>query len=245
MWALLLIGWAAGRVYLEWRRSRLPAFDFIIIRVTRLYTQLWHRCRWNRRPAPWPPLGPALIVANHTCSSDPTFILAGSSRLLSFLAAREHYNLHPLARKILDYMRCVPVKRDNRDPRALRQALRRLTEGCAVCLFPEGNLSGVARNRFCVAKPGIAMLALVCRLPVYPVFISGGPRTENLLASWVWPSRRAVRVTYGQPVDLSAYHDRPRNRQLLEETTRFIMQRVQALNPAHRCTQRGRLVRNN
>jgi 1-acyl-sn-glycerol-3-phosphate acyltransferase len=176
-----------------------------------------------------PTEGAALIVANHTCSSDPTFIQGGCPRVLGFLVAREHFNLHPLTRKLLDYQRSVPIQRNGRDVHGLRQALRRLKEGRAVCLFPEGNLSGVARQRSGVARPGVALLALASGAPVYPVHISGGPCTHHLLASWLWPSRRAVRVVFGPPVDLSAYRNRPRSRQLFEEVTRLLMRKIAEL----------------
>ena len=100
-----------------------------------------------------------------------------------------------------------------------------------VCLFPEGGLSGVAKNRMLHAKPGIAFLALVSKAPVYPVYISGGPRTEQLLNSWVRPTPQAVHVTFGRPIDLSAYYDRPRTRKLFEEVTGVIIDHVRHLRP--------------
>jgi 1-acyl-sn-glycerol-3-phosphate acyltransferase len=228
MWALAVVLGAGLALLVRWRRSRLTWKDFVILHGTRVYCRLWHRwtCRWL---APLPRHGPALIIANHTCSADPNFIMAGSPRLLSFLVAREHFDLHPRTRAFLDYLQCVPVTRNGPDPVALRLALRRLAAGRAVCVFPEGNLSGVKRNRLLPAKPGVAYLALRARAPVHPVFIMGGPRTERLLASWLWPSPKAVRVIFGPPVDLSAYHDKPLSRPIIEEVTTLLMERVEAL----------------
>jgi 1-acyl-sn-glycerol-3-phosphate acyltransferase len=96
-------------------------------------------------------------------------------------------------------------------------------------LFPEGNLSGVGRNRMVHAKPGAALLALRSRAPVIPVAIRGGPRTHKLLYSWLMPSPRATRAVFGKPIDLSAYYDRPRNRQTLEEVRDVIQRHVAEL----------------
>jgi 1-acyl-sn-glycerol-3-phosphate acyltransferase len=230
MWSLAVATLTAMVVLVRWRRSQRLFLDFVILGVTRGYTHLWHRWSSNG-PAPLPVTGPAILVANHTCSADATFLTAGSPRLISFAASREHFNLHPLARRLLDYLRCVPVTRNSRDAVAARMLVRRLAEGCAVCIFPEGNLSGVARNRVPAGKHGAAFLALVSEAPVFPAYIAGGPRTDQLLESWVWPSRRAVRVIYGLPVDLSAYYGRPRTRRLLEEVTGLLQQRILELQP--------------
>ena len=168
-------------------------------------------------------------MSNHTCSADATFLLAASNRTIGFLVAYEHFNVHPFAHAILKHLNCVPVTRTGQDPLALRRALRNLKRGELVGLFPEGNLSGVALNRQRPAKAGAAFLALSSRLPVYPVYISGGPRTDQLLDSWVKPTRRAVHVTIGSPVDLTAYYERPWNRVLFEEVTALLMAKIAAL----------------
>jgi 1-acyl-sn-glycerol-3-phosphate acyltransferase len=230
MWTIVVVAGVVLAVLMRWRLSGLRWNDFMILRITRAYAQLWHRWSCNR-PAPFPPQGPFLVIANHTCSADPPFLLAGCRRTLSFLVAREHYRVHPVVLWALEYLQCVAVTRNGRDPVALRQALRRLDQGLGVCLFPEGNLSGVAKNRFLSAKQGIAFLALHKRVPVYPAYIAGGPRTEALLSSWVRPSRKAVRVTFGPPIDLSSYYNRAITRRLIAEVTEVVMQRIRSLDP--------------
>jgi 1-acyl-sn-glycerol-3-phosphate acyltransferase len=203
--------------------------EFAIIRGANAYARLWHRWSANR-PCPFPETGPAIVVCSHTCSADPTFLLAVCRRpQLSFIVAHEFYRTHPLVTGVLDTMRCVAVKRGGRDPMALRQALRRLEDGLIVCLFPEGNLSGVARGRSIRAKAGAALLALRTRAPVIPVAIRGGPRTHHLLASWLLPSARGTHAVFGTPIDLSDYYDHPRGRATLEEIRDVIQQKVNAL----------------
>jgi 1-acyl-sn-glycerol-3-phosphate acyltransferase len=159
------------------------------------------------------------------------FLLAASSRLISFAVAREHFDIHPLARFLLDYAHCVPVTRNGRDAVAARKLVKCLGEGRVVCIFPEGNLSGVTRNHCLSGKHGAAFLALATRAPVFPVYLAGGPRTDRLLESWVIPSPRAVRVTYGPAIDLSAYYGQPRTRRLLEEVTQRLQECILKLRP--------------
>jgi 1-acyl-sn-glycerol-3-phosphate acyltransferase len=231
MWTLAVLGLAAAAWLVRWRRSRMSLADFLLLDVARAYVHLWHRWSCNRRE-PLPATGPAILYANHTCSADPMFLSAATRRHLAFLAAQEHYNLHPFTRRLLDHLRCVPVTRNGRDVTAARTALSRLRDGCVVCLFPEGGLSGIAHERLRRPKLGVALLALRSRAPVFPAYIAGGPRTHKLLRSWLMPSPRNVRVLFGPAVDLSAYYGRPIDRRLLEEVSELLMRRVADLRPS-------------
>jgi 1-acyl-sn-glycerol-3-phosphate acyltransferase len=228
MWSVVCVFVVVFGFFWAWLRSRLSWMDFMIQRGVFVYCRLLHRWSANRRNA-YPRSGPALIVCNHTCSADGTFILATSDRPISVLVASEHFNIHPLAHAILAHLCCVPIVRTGPDPLGLRRALARLRAGALVCVFPEGNLSGVALNRRRRPQPGAAYLALVSRVPVFPVHIAGGPHTHKLLASWVRPSPRAVRMTIGQPIDLNAYYDRPRTRRLVEEVSSLLMTKIAEL----------------
>src|SRR5262249_18073041 len=141
-----------GLIGLFWRRSGLPLIDFLLLGWARAYAALWHRCTFNRR-AGLPARGPALLVANHSCSADPAFVASGSGRLLSFVLAREYERL-PLFRHVFTYAGCVAVQRHGRDWVGLRQALRRLQEGRVVCIFPEGGLSFAGRPRAVRGRAG-------------------------------------------------------------------------------------------
>jgi 1-acyl-sn-glycerol-3-phosphate acyltransferase len=225
MWAATCVVIVVLCVFRAWRRSGQSWADFLILRGAFVYCRLLHR--WSARVRhSFPKQGPAIIVCNHTCSADATFVLAGSDRLIGFLVASEHFNIHPIAHAILKHIGCIPVVRTGQDPVALRRALTRLAMGDLVCLFPEGNLSGVGLGRHRPPKLGAAFLALITRLPVYPVYISGGPRTDQLLKSWILPTCQAVRVVFGEPIDLSVYFDRPRTRPLLEEVSLVLMEKV-------------------
>jgi 1-acyl-sn-glycerol-3-phosphate acyltransferase len=216
----------------RWRLSGETLARFICVPITVGYSKLWHRC--TAGPSPLPLSGPAILVSNHTCSADPMFLQSGSRRVFCYLTAEEHYLGSPFLRFFLDALCCVPVSRTGHDAGALLRAVKRLEEGRLMVVFPEGNLSGVAKNRLRRGKHGVALLALRTRAPVYPAYIADGPRTRKLLLSWLWPPPGRVRVTYGPPIDLSAYYGRKRTRGLYEEVTEHIMRHVEALKPRRR-----------
>ena len=203
------------------------------------YARLWHRWSSNR-PAPLPPSGPVLLVPNHTCSSDPAFVVAGCVRRVGFLIAAEFFS-NFILRWFFNWIHSVPVTRNGYDIRAVRESVRNLNMGHVLCVFPEGGLSNAGRLGVRTARCGVAMIALKSRAPVYPVAISGGPQTANILQAWLIPSAPTrVRVHYGDPIDLSRYYGQRITRPLLEEVTRVIMGTVAEMELDLRTKPRAR-----
>src|SRR5262249_26860142 len=153
--------------------------ECLVLQLFHLFARLWHRCSSNG-PPPLPATGPALVVANHPSHPDPAFLLSACARPLRFLHARENFDVF-LLRRLFRWARCIPVGRKGRDVSAVRQALQLLREGAAVCVFPEGDLSGEpgASADDAAGKTGAAFLALKSRAPVYPAHIDGGPRSRR------------------------------------------------------------------
>jgi 1-acyl-sn-glycerol-3-phosphate acyltransferase len=87
-------------------------------------------------------------------------------------------------------------------------------------------------------KPGVALLALRSKAPVYPARITGGPSSRHWVGAWLWPSQ-GVRVTFGPAVDLSPYYGRRITRQLLREVTDLFMEKIEALGPRGRADAAG------
>jgi 1-acyl-sn-glycerol-3-phosphate acyltransferase len=228
IWAVA-VGVVAALVFVyRWRRSGQEWFDFLELNAMYLFARLWHGCASSEKD-PLPATGPVLVIANHPCHADPAFLLANCSRPLGFLQARECYEVF-LLRRLFRRVGCIPVARTGRDISGIRTALRRLREGAALCVFPEGEVTPPDSVPARPVKSGAALLALHSRAPVFPAFIGGCPRNYHLLGAWLWPSR-GVRVIFGPAVDLSAYLGRPIERRLLEEVTRVFMRSIDALRP--------------
>jgi 1-acyl-sn-glycerol-3-phosphate acyltransferase len=229
VWAgiVLLAGTLIGLLY--WRHSLLNLHHHAFHCVFIAYARLWHRCTFTGI-GHIPQAGPVLLVANHTCSADAAFLIAACPRPLGFLTAFEYYL--PVLRLILHYLHCVPVRRDGQDVVSVREALRRLSEGRALCIFPEGGLSNAGRIRPQRGKAGAAYIALRSLVPVCPVWIEGGPQTDEVLDAWVGGSRKPTRVIIGRPIDLSAYYNRPIRRPLVEEVMNLLSRSIENLGTA-------------
>ncbi len=214
----LVIVWDAVRCPQGWQLWLLHHIDVA-------YARICHRWRANR-PCPFQDAPSAIIMGNHRCVLDPGLIWAGvtNRRPVEFLTAAEYFGI-PVLSFIFTTMRAIPVARNGRDMTATRTALRRLKEGRLLGVFPEGGIK--TGTQLQEASTGIAWLALQSRAPVYPVFIHGAPQLESMIATVFTCSQ--IRITYGDPVDLSAYYGRRTSPELLQEVTDLLMRKLAEL----------------
>jgi 1-acyl-sn-glycerol-3-phosphate acyltransferase len=193
--------------------------------IASLYGRLCFHWRANR-PCPFLDASPALIIANHRSPIDPLLIWAGvtNRRPLEFLTAQEYFGI-PGVQFIFDAMRAIPVARDGKDTGPTRTALRRLQAGRLLGVFPEGRIN--TGPGLLPGNTGIAWLALQSKAPVYPVFIHNALQGHSMVgALYTWTR---ARVTYGDPVDLTAYYGRRSSPELLQEVTDLLMEHLAAL----------------
>lgn len=152
-----------------------------------------------------PMSGPVVLLANHTSHFDPPLIASATRRQLSFLARDTLFN-GAFGWLIRSYD-AVPVDRDGSGLSGIRATLKRLKQGGAVLLFPEGTRSpDGALQPF---KPGFVSLLRRTRATLVPVGIAG--------AHSVWPRGTGrprltgrVAIHFGSavsPAELAALED--------------------------------------
>jgi 1-acyl-sn-glycerol-3-phosphate acyltransferase len=150
--------------------------------------------------APLPERGPAILIANHTCSIDPMVLQARCRRVLGFLIAKEFFESWAF-RPICGLLGCIPVRRDGHDLSATRAALRALEQGRVVPIFPEGRIVPTSGRELGEPKPGAAFIVLHARVPVIPAYIWGTPETDDVWKALRTPAR--ARVVFGRPIDVA------------------------------------------
>ena len=139
-----------------------------------------------------PAEGVCLLCANHLSARDPIYIAVRvRNRHIRFMAKQELFKFKPLGAAIRGLM-AFPVDRGHNDLNAVRTALKVLTDGHVLGLFPQGT-----RSKGNVRTPmlnGVAMIALRAQKPVIPVYIGGPYRLF-----------RKTLLRFGKPVDLSDF----------------------------------------
>jgi 1-acyl-sn-glycerol-3-phosphate acyltransferase len=209
---------AAGWVVLKLRQSpfspaqtALYAFNYTVVRV------MWRVRICGRFPIPEGQ--GAVIICNHRSSLDPSFIAVTVLRVVHWMVAREYCEM-PVFRWILRTCGSIPVNRGGGDTAATKAAIRIVEQGGLVGIFPEARVN-TTDQILLPGRPGAAMIALKGRVPVVPCYIENAPYDGTPIGCLLMPA--SVRLTFGQPIDLSAYYDRAGDREVFDELTlRFL-----------------------
>ena len=149
----------------DWGKSWLNVLDG----VNRWFCVVYHRLDYQTIPLP--ETGCGIVAANHVSGLDPLLLAAASARPLRFMIAREQYQRFGL-QWLFRAAGCIPVDRESRPERALREALRALACGEVVALFPHGTIhleSDPPRK----LKSGATRLAHISDCTIYPVRLQG------------------------------------------------------------------------
>jgi 1-acyl-sn-glycerol-3-phosphate acyltransferase len=151
-----------------------------------------------RQPHRFPRLGAGILVCNHTSALDPLLIQSVSPRLIVWMMAGEYYDL-PILRSIFRTLELIPVNRSGRDPGATRAALRALSRGRILGVFPEGRIE--TSRELLPFQTGVAMMAMKTGVPIYPAYLDGTQRGKEMLHSLLAPNRASV--AFGPPFRLA------------------------------------------
>jgi 1-acyl-sn-glycerol-3-phosphate acyltransferase len=142
-----------------------------------------------------PRRGPAVVVCNHASYMDPILLGSAAPRPLHFMVLQWMYDLF-LIRWFYWGMGTIPVRGKGQDSRGVKRALRILSRGDAVAIFPEGTRS--ADGRISRTRRGAAMIAAVSGAPVVPAYIDGA--RVSLPVGGRFPRPARVHVRFGPPL---------------------------------------------
>ena len=144
-----------------------------------------------------PANGGVMIVSNHQSNIDPPAIGCQIPRMTHYLAKSELFKTR-FSNWINRQMGAFPVRMGEGDIGAIRESIRRLKEGSALVLFPEG--SRTWQGDLQKLQPGVGLIAKKAGVPIVPCVIDGSykawPRTSKLFRRW------PVRVQFGPAIDI-------------------------------------------
>lgn len=142
-----------------------------------------------------PAAGGVLICSNHQSYLDPILVGLGFARRCNYLARDTLFRFGPFG-WLIDFVDAIPVDREGRGIRGLKETLKRLKRGEMVLIFPEGTRS--LDGNISALKPGFLVLARRSEVPLLPVALDGAfdawPRN-----AWL-PRPAVVQVCIGEPI---------------------------------------------
>jgi 1-acyl-sn-glycerol-3-phosphate acyltransferase len=167
-----------------------------------LYSALWILSRTlgvalfgvrTRCDEPLPRSGGVLVLSTHQSHLDPLLLGLATHRRLSSLARSSLYRFRPFG-FVITALDAVPIDREGSAVTAMKVVIKRLQDGAAVIVFPEGTRTH--DGRMGEIKSGFAILAKKARVPIAPVAIVGAyecwPRTRML------PRPGRIRLEFGR-----------------------------------------------
>jgi len=150
------------------------------------------RCRGT---ANIPRTGPVVLLANHQSHLDPVLIGCFCPRPLGILA-RESLFKGTVATLIRSFD-AIPIDRDGSGLGGIRITLKRLKDGDAILIFPEGTRSHDGQLQ--PIKPGFTALVRRGKATIIPVAIDGA--FQALPRGRAVPRRNTIAIVYGAPID--------------------------------------------
>ncbi|WP_097232997.1 lysophospholipid acyltransferase family protein [Streptomyces zhaozhouensis] len=179
--------------------------------------------------------GGFITVVNHNSYLDPlsyAHYQYNTGRVPRFLAKNALFQ-HGMVGRFMRGTRQIPVYREtNEAADAYRAAVNAVRSGECVAFYPEGTLTRDPDLWPMEGKTGAARVAMATRAPVIPVAQWGAHQAMPPYAKErrlrLFP-RRTLVVVAGEPVDLSEFHGREPNAELLREVTDRIMDAITAL----------------
>jgi 1-acyl-sn-glycerol-3-phosphate acyltransferase len=168
--------------------------------------------------------GPLLIAVNHSSFFDPP--LAGiCSRRGVFYLARKTLLKWPFFGPLFPAMNVIPVERDGNDMSALREVIKKVKDGNAVLLFPEGTRS--VDGHLQPARAGIGLVIAKTGAPVLPMRIFGAYEAFPKNARRFQLSQ--ITVVIGEPIHFTAEEISNTSRETYQLLSNRVMEAIGAL----------------
>ncbi len=187
---------------------------------------LWNTKRDIQGAENLPRSGPIILTVNHLNNADPPILGEATPRQISWLTKAEWFK-NPFIGWMFRAGGMIPVKREEADLHALRQAQEALKQGRALGMFPEGHRSRTGGLQ--QGEPGSALIALRTGVPIVPCAIWGTEKVKLPRDMFLF-RKTFAHVHYGKPYELP-----PRGKKItredVEQATDTIMKAIAALLP--------------
>ena len=162
----------------------------IVILAFRVFCGIVHPVRVTGKEN-LPAEGGYMLCVNHISFLDPVVTVLYVKRHIRFMGKKELFS-NKIVAGVLNAVGAFPVDRGRADLAAIREAIKTLTTGQCLGIFPQGTRS--ADNEHTQMHGGAALIVQRAGSPVVPMYIDGP-----------YKYFRKTDVVIGKPIDLSAF----------------------------------------
>ncbi|NOZ20207.1 MAG: 1-acyl-sn-glycerol-3-phosphate acyltransferase [Planctomycetes bacterium] len=142
-----------------------------------------------------PASGGVVIASNHQSFFDPVLVGVGLPRSLNYMARDSLFRFLPF-RWLIRSLNAFPLRREGIDTATIREAIRRVSNGGVLVIFPEGTRT--RDGRISAIKKGVGLISRHAKAPIVPAVIDG--------AFEAWPRHKVlcrpfpIKVAFGPPI---------------------------------------------
>jgi len=174
-----------------------------------------------------PGKGGFVIAVNHLGFLDVPMAYYALGDWNLFIPVAEKWEENPIWKWLGKYLNLIFIDRYNPDLKAMREMMKRMSEGQTLAIAPEGTRA--RDEKMAQGKPGVAYLASKMGWEIVPVAISG---TEDrlLLGNLKRFRRTPVKLTSGKAFKLPPFPKENRE-ETLQQYTDEIMCRIAVMLP--------------
>jgi len=146
-----------------------------------------------------------ILVSNHVSNLDPIVLGAACHLNLHFMAKQELFRNYYFG-WLLHMVNVFPLKRKGPDLRAIRMAIKMVSAGDGLLIFPEGTRS--KDGKLGPGHEGVGFLVDKLNVPVIPAFVKGTIKAMPKGSAFIRPTK--ISVQFGKQIPLErrvAYSD--------------------------------------
>ncbi|HOO31520.1 MAG TPA: lysophospholipid acyltransferase family protein [Thermotogota bacterium] len=133
--------------------------------------RLWIRLRYDIKVIGELPKPPYLLLSNHSQNVDPFFILAETSKPVSFVINNAAFQ-NPVIGLVLRWIDSIPTQKSSKDAKTVMRIFHWIKDGRIVGIFPEGHATWDGES--IPAVGATAKLLNRIKIPIVTITIKGG-----------------------------------------------------------------------
>lgn len=119
--------------------------------------------------------GKVIVICNHQSLFDCLILIMNYGRKLIFLSKKEMFR-NCIVAWILRKMGVISIDRNNVSVSSIKEIIKSLGNGNAICIFPEGTRNRAGNGGLLPFKDGVSLFAIKTNSPILPIYIKGKPR---------------------------------------------------------------------
>jgi len=171
-----------------------------------------------------PASGGVIVAANHTSFLDPPLVGTALIRQAYFLARQDLFRFRPFG-WLLKSLNTIPLSRDRTSVASFRAAVKILSSGNQLVIFPEGTRN--KEEKLGPARAGLGLLWFKSGVPVVPVYISGAQQAFPPGSRWIRP--RKISIVFGDPIRIEEAVSVRGNKVDYKRLSQAVMKRIERL----------------